>query len=227
MRVTRLAPALALVALGVSATFAAAAIPPPKAPGSVTITDKAGDGNAINSQGGLAPVPETATPGQVAGADILSVSYGSTFTSKVVKGKTTYTVTGLKVVMTLAAPPQGNVIFRATPVVGECTTFSLTYSKFLDGKESSGLRDNCPGFTPGLPTDGYEDVGVDSCVVTGSTITWTMRTGKSLPSVIKPGAVFSKLSGHTRFYAGTSVTGGATIPVLDQIVSDATYKYGK
>ena len=227
MRLARLALVLALAVLGVTGTLASAAAPA-KAPGTVTITDQGGDANAINSQGDIAPIPATKTPAQVAGADILSVAFGSTYTSKTVKGKTTYTITGLKVVMTLAAPPQGNVIFRATPTVGDCTTFDLTYSKFLDGKESSGLRDNCPGFAPALPTDGYEDVGVDSAVVTGSTITWTMRVGKSLPTSIKPGAVFSALSGHTRAYLGTSVTGGATVPVLDEISSaDATYKFGK
>lgn len=226
MRITRLAPALALVGICLTASLASAASTP-KPPGSVTVTDQGGDGNGINSQGDLAPIPATKTPGQVAGADILSITYGSTFTTAKVKGKTVYTVTGLKVVMTLAGPPQGNVIFRATPEVGECTTFDLSFQLYAGGKNSSWLRDNCPGFAKDLPTDTYEDVPLDSATASGNTITWLMRKGKSLPASIKPGAVFENLSGHTRFVIGANGVGVATAPVLDEITGDAIYKYGK
>lgn len=229
MRPARVALVLALASLGLSASLASAA-PAPKPPGSVTVTDQASDANAINPQGfaQLEDIPATKTPVQIAGADILAINYGSVFTKKVVKGKTSYSITGLKVVMTLSAPPQGNVIFRATPAAGPCTTFLLSNTKFLDGgTPTTRLRHNCPGFKPALPTDTYEDVAIDAAAVKGSTITWTLLAGKSLPASIKPGAEFSALSGHTRGVLGTSVRGAATAPVIDELVSTAKYTYGK
>lgn len=223
MRLTR--PALAICLAGI---LAAAALPASAAPKPVKITDLAGDANAINGQGFSTAVPATSTaPAQVAGADILSISFLTMTTTQKVKGKTVTVPNGLQVTMTLAAPPQVNVLFRATPVPAGCSTFSLSYSKLADGGETSGLRHNCPGFVKDLPTDTYEDAGVDSAVASGSTITWKMRAKKALPAAVVPGTVFKTLSGHTRFYAGTTTTGGATVPALDEAAGAGTFTYGK
>ena len=113
MTLVRPAAALsAAVLLGLTVSASAA----PKAPKPVSITDAKGDANAVNDQGQATlkgRVPTQVTPAQVSGADILALSYQTTVTVKKVKGKQVNMPTGLKVVMTLAAPPQTSVIFRA------------------------------------------------------------------------------------------------------------------
>jgi hypothetical protein len=216
----------ALMVVGASMAHAAAP-KAPAAPVAVTITDPAGDANAINDQSTGAPVPSTATPTQVAAADIISISWKTLVTTQKVGKKIVNVPTAMQVKMTLSGAPQLNTIYRVTTATGDCTTFWLNYSQLADGAAAAALQHNCPGFTASSATSSTESVSLDTFKLDANSITWTIPA-KLLPKAIKVGTQVTALSGHTRFYAGTSKTGGATVPAIDMADGgSAVYTYGK
>ena len=221
MRVSLSRVALCTAAVGVmtvaGTSLAATKVVTPVKTKPVTITDQAGDANAVNGEG-FTTVPATATPAQDAGADILSISWQT-----LVKNRA---LGGMQVVMTLSAPPQTQTIYRATGGTSDCTTFQFNYAAFADGATATSLQDNCPGFTPSSATSTTETVKLSPAVISGNTITWTLPKNL-VPAGFKPGAALTGLGGHTRLYAGTSLTGGATVPQLDEAAGPGTFIYGK
>ncbi len=228
MRLTRPALAVTLVlAVAASSPAFAAAAKKPAPPVPVKITDPAGDGNALNDQGLGLPVPSASTPVQVAGADVTAISWTTLAKLTTVRGKKVYVPTGLQVKMTLSAAPQANVIFRVTASAGDCSIFWFNYSKFVDGGTSATLQHDCPGFVKKNAASSSESVPVDSIVTDANSITWTVKS-KSIPSSVKVGTKLTEVGGQSRFYAGTSATGGATVPSLDEVNGgDTVYTYGK
>lgn len=221
-------PALAAAAAGLALSsvgaHAATKIVTPAKTTPVTITDQAGDANGLNGQG-FVDAPSTATgPAAVSGADIVSISWQTLVKTTSPKAKTG-TPDGIKVVMTLAAPPMSQVIYRVTGGTSDCTTFWFNYATFADGTTSSSLQHNCPGFTAGT-TSSTESIKLDPPKIEGNTITWTVPKG-TLPSGFKVGAQLTGLSGHSRGYEGTGQTGGATVPLIDEAAGDGTFTYGK
>lgn len=219
------AAAAGLALFSVGAQAAPSVVTPAKtAP--TTITDQAGDANGINGEG-FATVPAVATgPASAAGADILSISWQTLVKTTSPKAKTG-TPDGMKVVMTLSAAPMQQVIYRVTGGTADCTTFWFTYSTFADGKTTSTLQHNCPGYVaPATSTSSTESIALDPPKIEGKTITWTVPKSL-LPSGFKVGAQLTGLSGHARAYAGTSLTGGATVPLLDEAAGAGTFTYGK
>lgn len=183
----------------------------------VSITDIAGDGNGLNGQG-FQDAPGTATPSNYSGGDIVGISWITNGTKLKPKG---FTVT-----MTLSGAPGPSSIFRVTTSTASCSTFWLNYSSTADGKVTQTLQDNCPGFTPAGATGTSESIPLDSVVVKGNTITWTVPASV-LPKAVKVGTALTSLSGHVRFYAGTGTTGGATVPMIDEASGPGSYVYGK
>jgi len=225
MRLTRPVLGLALAGLLAVSLQAEAAGPKP-----VAITDLAGDANAINTQGVLTEdpveVPPVSTGGaQVAGADILGVSWQTLTTTKKVGRKTVVVPNGLQVVMKLAAPAQGQFIFRATAAATGCPTFWFNFGNFATGTKTSSIQHNCPGFVGANATSTTQSQPAN-IVVAGNTITWTL-TPKMLPAGFKIGSKLTELGGTSRSYAGTPTTGGATAPQFDEATGTGTFIYGK
>jgi hypothetical protein len=206
--------ALSAVALGAVTGLPAHAAAPFK---TTAITDASGDGNGLNGQGLVDGAPATSTPSDYSGGDIVSIAWTTLGTVK--------KPTGFKVVMTLAGAPSPATIYRVTTSTKDCSTFWLTYTVFPDGPTKGSLQHNCPGFTSTSTTGGTESDALTP-VVKGSTITWTV-TGSDLPKAVKKGTAITGLSGETRFMAGSSVSGGATVPVIDAAAGDGTFTYGK
>ncbi len=208
--------AVAVAALALAAGTTAHAAAPTFKP--VTITDPAGDANGINGQG-TEDVPSTSTPSDYSGGDIVSIAW--------VTNGTKSKPTGFTVTMTLSGAPAKNTIYRVTTATADCSTFWLNYSDMVDGAITGSLQHNCPGFTGANPTSSSESVKLgDGVTVKDKTITWTVPASV-IPSAVKPGTAITSLSGHTRFYAGTSISGGATVPQIDEAAGDGTYVYGK
>ncbi len=211
---TRVGVIAAIGLLAVAATGANAAATPFKA---VAITDTAGDANGLNGQG-FTDVPSSATPANYSGGDIVGISW--------VTNGTKAKPNGFTVTMTLSAVPGPSTIFRVTTATADCTTFWLNYSATVDGKITQSLQHNCPGFTPAGATGTSESVTLANVVVKEKTITWTVPAS-ALPKAVKAGTELTELSGHTRFYAGSAATGGATVPLVDEAAGAGSYVYGK
>lgn len=214
------AAALSAVVLGVLSAVPSHAATAPFKP--TAISDATGDGNGLNGQG-VAADPGHATPSDYSGGDIVSIAWTSLGTKK--------KPAGFKVVMTLAGAPAPGTIYRVTTSAPGCTTFWLSYTVWVDGPTSASLQHNCPGFkatgtTAGVPLIGQsESDPLTTVAAAGHTITWTVAPS-ALPKSIKPGTAISKLSGETRFAAGTSIRGGVTVPVIDLAAGDGTFTYG-
>jgi hypothetical protein len=205
--------ALTAVTLGVVTGLPSQAASPYKP---TAISDATGDGNGLNGQGFVSG-QSTTTPSDYSGGDIVSISW------KTLGTKTR--LAGFQVVMTLSSAPSPATIYRVTTATGDCSVFWLTYTVYPDGPTSGGLQHDCPGFNPTNTTGSSETVEL-SPVVSGSTITWTVPSS-SLPKAVKKGTKITELSGETRFMAGSSQGGGATVPVIDEADGDAVYTYGR
>lgn len=205
------------VALGAAGALllgvpAHAAVPTYK-PKKLTLTDQAGDGNALNGQGN-ADFGSVATPVQAAGTDILKVEYASTGTM-VKKGKTYVpSCTGFTVKVTLADAPMSNTIFRLTGV--GFANDGLWWIQY-DGSATTiryGTQDESDNLN-----DHQTDL-ITPVKISGSTMTFTVKqadikgTGEKLSTfrIGQPGA-------HDRAaltFQGT----GATVPQWDQVADN-------
>jgi hypothetical protein len=181
--------ALSLLAtVAVAAPSLAATAAPAPAP---QVKDVAGDAN-----GGANAVPtsDTATPvGSQAYADVVSVLWQTTKTSKKVKNKTVTTVTGFTVTATLSgpptAPPGTTVVYRMLGSTAACPFFGVAYytSKSSDPNlPQSAIRDNCVGGTTRLTP-------IALPAISGNTMKWTVPLS-AIPANTKV-KVGSKLAG--------------------------------
>ena len=144
----------------------------------------------------------------VAGADIVSVDFTSTY--KVVNREKK--TTGYKVKLTLAAPPASQVWFIVEVAKSDCPTFEFEYSTNALPGGPSGAR-CADGINTKYPT------AVAPAKVSGSTITWTVPT-----RIMPAGTVLRKLSARTYNFvevAGTS----AGFPEWDDAAAKAGAKF--
>lgn len=206
---------LAAAAIAAGLTFV---LVPGAGAGQTQITDAKGDGNAVNGQG-FADGIGAATPVSTTSLDIASITWATKFTGS---GKKK-TPTDIIVTMEMAGPvaTEGKSgVWRATSMVGGSCTFMLAYATYADGTPSSSLR-VCDDADP----LGYADYPAKA-VVDGAKIVWTLPI-KSLKAYgVKVGSTLDTLGGHTRLALGTSVSGGATVPQIDEATSDLVYKVG-
>lgn len=131
---TRILTAAAALAVGALVLPAGAAAP------AAQITDQAGDANALNGQGFLAggAADGSATPQQYAPADLLSISYATTFDAVPVGDDgIDYQATGVQARIVTTAPAKSDgptLIYRISADIGGCGGFLQHY---LNGPASA------------------------------------------------------------------------------------------
>jgi hypothetical protein len=201
----RLLAAPLLAALALSAAPASAAAPKPQ------VVDPPNDANGTANA-----VGDQATPAGSQGyADVLSVLWQTTKSTKKVGRKTVTTVTGFTVTTTLSAPavpPTGTtLVYRMLSSTPRCGFFGVAYytTKGSDPTQpQSAIRDNCNGSDTRL-------TGIAMPVVSGNTIKWTVPLSK-IPkdSGVKLGSKLSNLWFEVReiedFKAGCVPDDGGT-----------------
>lgn len=184
-------------------------------------TDMAGDANAFNDQGGIAPAapPETAGPAQWDAADVVGVTF-----NRLDDGKK---VLGLTVTMKLTGAPSQGALYRVTGAAGNCTTFWFQYNWAAGGDAKPTLRHDCVDSTsPTAAVSNTVSVPIDGKVV-GNSIVWTLLM-KDLPPGVKLGSVISPALGEVRGIVGAAGNSVITAPVIDQTATQtSTYKIGQ
>jgi hypothetical protein len=124
---TRVLAAGAALALGALVLPAGAAGPAPQ------VTDQAGDANVLNGQGLLAggAADGSATPQQYAPADLLSITYSTTFdTVRVGDDGVRHVATGVQARIVTTAPAKSDgptLIYRINAEIGSCGGFLQHY----------------------------------------------------------------------------------------------------
>lgn len=167
----------ALVAAALLAPSVHAAPPTPQ------VVDVAGDAN-----GGANATSDTADksvePVNQAYADVVSVLWQATKTTKKVKGKTVTTVTGFTVTTTLSAAPTPpaptQLVYRMLGSTPACGFFGVVYytAKSSDPTiPQSAIRDNC-----GVDETRLTAIALPK--IQGNTITWTVPLS-AIPSATK------------------------------------------
>ncbi len=205
-RLLRPAVGLASVAALLLATGASAA------PNSLKLTDVKGDANAINGQGVVRGLGDRSGPIQKADADIVSVTFASTGTTKTVKRKKVFTCTGFTATMELAAPAGSATVYRVLGSgVVNSSLFWLQYNNAPTGRTTT-IRHN-DGSSKTTP---IADAKLD-----GNKIVFTV-TEKDLK------ATGEKLAKFTMGGLGADVrtsTGVVTVPSFDSIDTDDTKSF--
>jgi hypothetical protein len=219
---------LRLCAIAAAAGLAVAAFPAfasgPAAP-KPQIVDPMGDANYINGQGILSTNPNQSTaPADASFADILSVTFATTKSTKtvvVIKGKkrstkTVSTPTGFTVTMTLAAAPTvPEIFYRVSASTGSCATVFFEYSTAPNASPAGSARCAAALPNPSGP------IAVTSVAVVGNSIVWTVPL-----SAFKVGTTFSSLDAQTRNTLATPVI-SLTAPQIDEGSSGTTYTVGQ
>ena len=207
---------LRLAAVG-AAVGVAALLAPADAGVIVMVEDKKGDATAADQD--LCVDASTCAPRDVAGPwsqpgfDIVSLTFGSTFQGSTPKE--------LVVTLTYAGKPdETSTVHRVTADdANGCGTFMIQYyaEQQATGGKASALR-TCDESA----ALGYSDKELPLPKVTENSIVWnipyTFLKGLNVP--LKPGNVISGLGAHNR------LAHAATVPVVDSVVSDKTYKLG-
>lgn len=188
-----------LPALAATAAAAVLLAHPSSAAGKAfRLTDPAGDANGINSQGlDLVPVPSTATPVQLAGADITSLTLTNRFKGRKLKG--------FDVTLKLAAPLQQGVLITLTMDTAKpCGDSSRI--QLAAGTSSLAI---CQSADPGgdSTTVGETEVSSDR-----TSVTWYVDN------------LFPAGTKITNFNATTSVF---VLGVFDELLSSKSFSYGK
>ena len=175
MRRLVLAPALAVALL---TPHVEAAPPAPQ------VVDPSGDANLT----GNAVYDQSAAAGNQDYADVVSVAWQTSKTTKKVKGKNVTTIAGFTVTATLTGAPvppaPTSLVFRMLGSTPTCGFFGVVYytTKSSDPKiPQSALRDNCVNATTRLTE-------IAMPVIQGNTITWTVPMAKiPADTKVKPG----------------------------------------
>jgi hypothetical protein len=178
------------------------------------ITDAKGDGNGINGQGQVGGV--SVAGGGSAALDVVSGKFES-----VKKGKT---VTDLKVILELAGKPfaaeASSAIYRVTTNVGGCILW-FQAQQTPDATAAFNVR-TCSSTS----LTGSVTTPITGGKIEETKLVWTIPLKTLAGLGFKSGALLEGLGAHTRSYAGTAATGGATVPQWDEAVSSLTYKLG-
>jgi hypothetical protein len=200
-----------LAALTTVACVAGFAAPSVAATPRPQVTDPKGDANGLNDQGVGAPVPSASTPVEDSGADILSVLFQSTFTTKGHKK----VPSGMTITLTLAAPPTPEHIYRVTATAPSCSggaQLFFEYTTTVGAASPGGAR--CPGTVKSTA------VPVTSVVTKGDSIVWTLPLSVS----IAKGEHLTGLGADVRLELTQP---GTTIPAIDEASGSATFIVGK
>ena len=212
-----------VTAFALLTTSAGAAPPAPQ------VTDTAGDANFANPNGmSSGPGRDKATPGSQEYADVISVLWQTTKTTKVVRKKRVTTVTGFTVTATLTGaptPPQGTaVVYRMMGRAPNCPQFGVAYYTSPNTDTTipqSALRENC---NHSEFTSDVRLTAIPQPVINGSTITWTVP--------------LSAIPKDTKVTAGTKLIElwfqvnavedfhGQCLPSDDSLPKDAQTNYG-
>ena len=174
------------------------------------ITDATGDANGFNDQGAGAPIPEQSGPADDSSADIKSVTFASTFTTKKVKRKTVKVPTGFTVTMELAAAPGPETFYRIQATIPSCSDLFIEYGTDV---ATAGTAMRCPA----LPGATAVDYTIPDAAVKANTITWTVPV-----SVLPAGTTLTGLYASTRLNPVL-----VTAPQMDGASSTATFTVGK
>ena len=202
---------LALVA-GLAGLTALVA-PAGAAPAEPLIVDQKGDANATSAEGNA---DGTATPGSQDGMDILSANFS---TQKDKSGQPAVLVVDLD----LAAPPAGPSIFRVTAYSPDCETLFFQYQILPDAAPSATFRYCDPAGTQLGPSSSME---VKDFQIFEGKMRWSIPLSvlSKLPPKLKAGTTLTNLGAHVRLFAGTTTTGGATVPTMDNATTEKSYK---
>jgi hypothetical protein len=199
-----------LAALATVASVVGFATPSVAATPHAQVTDPTGDANGLNDQGFGLPIPGVSTPVEDSGADIVSVLFHSTFTTKAHKK----VPTGMTITLTLAAPPAPEHIYRVTANGSTCSGAQLFFEYTTAVGASPPGDARCPG------TVKSTDVAVTSVVASGDTITWTVPLSGGLTK----GERLSGLGADVRIELSKP---GTTVPAIDEASSTASFTVGK
>jgi hypothetical protein len=184
MRRTLALPLLLSVALAAPSMAATAPVP--------QVTDPANDANGGANHAAAADKPTPA--GSQSYADVTSILWQTTKTTKKVGKKTVTTVTGFTVTATLSGPPTPpsgtSIVYRMLGTTAACPFFGVAYytTKGSDPKQpQTAIRDNCNGASVARLTP------IANPVITGSTLTWTVP--------------LSAIPADTKVKVGSKITG--------------------
>lgn len=198
----RRAAAVAVVVV-TALTVPAGAAPVPTR---IVVTDPSGDANAVNSQGGRLPLPDsTVLPVSVGTADLVSLEL-SHLTHKV-RGRTT--CDGLRIVLTMAADvaDQTGLLFRLLAAAVANDIWFVGYDTTAD-RVLLQHRKGGENFNIVLPP----------AVVSGRTVTITVPQKVVLQTGEKARGKLFGISADTR------VTTGSSFPVLiDKLTTEAEW----
>jgi hypothetical protein len=152
----------------VAAGLALAALLPAPASAAPQTVDPANDAHG----GAYWRGQDTAVPaGSQAYADVTSVEFRTTKTTRVVRGRRTTTVTGFTVTLRLSAPPvppgDGVGVYRVLANPPGCLFGLDYYTRALPGHPQAAVQEWC------LP-DGSRRVAIAPPVVAGASITWAV-----------------------------------------------------
>lgn len=173
----------------------------------LTVTDAKGDANFLNSQNGIAPVPEQSNEAvNQKAADILSFTLG-----RKDDGKTVKSFIGT---MTLAAPPEAGYDYRIRMKTEDCGTYFLELEQSPALAPAAYVRENCGGAT----TSNFTPTQFS---VSGNTITWIVPA-KRLPGTAKLGTVLTVTGAQTSRHNVAVI-----FPGVDQVVTDKTFVIGQ
>ena len=196
------------------------------------VTDAAGDANAVNGQG-LAEVPAPGLPAQYAPADLLSVTYSTSFdTVPVGDDGVRHVVTGLQARVVTAAPVKSDgptLLYRLNVDIGGCGGFVQYYE---NGPSSGPVDPKGVEFrqlaSRGCPADATVRYPSWSVVKEGSTLLFDLRFAGLRPadqSFFRPGAFLSTRSAEVRTTVG-AVAIQPTAPAVDIASGGTDFKIG-
>jgi hypothetical protein len=209
-----------LAAVGLAAALGLAAMVPAGAASAPQVIDPVGDGNGANGQGFVNGGPAApGTPANLTSLDIVSIQFATKFTGSGKKKTATDVVATMTMAGDIAQYGKSGV-WRATAKVGGSCTFAFAYATYADSAAPSSSLRICDSSVVG-----YHDLTVKG-VADGAKIVFTVPIKMLKSDGIKVGTVLDTLGGHTRAALGTSVSGGATVPQIDEATSDAVFKVG-
>jgi hypothetical protein len=215
--IRRLTAVPVLTALALLVPSAHAAAPAPQ------LIDPTGDANFTS-----AATPDKVTPaGSQDYADVVSVLWQTTKTTKIVKKKKVTTVTGFTVTATLAAapkPPQGtSLVYRMLGATGKCPFFGVAYYTAVHSDKNipqSAIRDVCGR----SDTDAARLTSIALPAIVDKTITWNVPLS-AIPKDAKIGPG-TKLTGLWFQVAEIEDFQGHCLPSEDTVPAEYRTGYG-
>lgn len=185
------------------------------------LNDVSGDANAINGQGFVTGGPDNeVTPVQNAPADIHGIRFVTVSAGPV--------VTGVAVEFHLGAvpgPTAGNMIYRATGLVGSCELDIQAQGGVEALVGTVRVREGCGVEIPPTSTGGVslrEGISVEVLEEGTGIAVIVTREDPALSDIFKKGTKLTGFTAHSRSFLGMSGAPALTIPAWDN-VEDPTF----